>query len=170
MARQGQGDGRRNAMPASVNEKQLRQTAAVALITILSIFPKESIANQSLDKERVRKARALILMDSSNWEEAMQYWTDDIVYQDPAIVVEGIDAAGEFLKNLFDVMPIYSLTIHHEAYSGNTYMAEWTMQGIWLGYHFVHQACQSSSFATESLTATIRKTCIQKQTSGKNIP
>ena len=124
-------------MPKNTRQRQIHRGAAITLIGLLSILTRDSNADAALDKERLKKARALLVMDATNWEEALQYWTDDIVYQDPAITIEGKEAAGEYLENLFEVMPIYSLEIHNEAYSGNTYMAQWTMQGIWLGYHYV---------------------------------
>jgi len=100
------------------------------LLQLLLIMAQVPVA-ADLAEDRVDHARLLLMATEGNWEDAIDFWTDDIVYQDPAFTVEGKDVMRSFMVGLFDFMEDYYLEIYDDVYddSSGVYMAYWVFSG-----------------------------------------
>ena len=83
-----------------------------------------------INRERKVIGRALIEVQSTNWPSVLNYYTDDIEYQDPIVTIQGIDMMEEFLYRLFYNSPDLVTTIEDETCINGIYTATWTMVGF----------------------------------------
>jgi hypothetical protein len=118
------------ALAGAVPEGRL--TAAEDSRSLDGLMPE--IAGPRSDMSRIareRKAigRALIEIDSTNWPSLLQYYTDDIEYNDPIVTIEGINVMAQFLGRLFGSSPNLITTVEDEICINGIYMATWTMDG-----------------------------------------
>ena len=90
--------------------------------------------SSNLNKERLEVGRALLEVTSETLDSVLPYYTDDIVYFDPVVEVNGFDEMATFLYKMFVVASPNLLTIvHDEVAIDDMYMATWTMSGDFLG-------------------------------------
>jgi len=106
-------------------------TSAV-LVVIILLLPMMVSAESDMSRiNRERKAigRALLEVQATNWPSLLQYYTDDIEYNDPIVSIQGIDMMSEFLARLFTSSPDLVTTIEDETCVNGIYAASWTMTG-----------------------------------------
>ncbi|CAB9510104.1 expressed unknown protein [Seminavis robusta] len=85
-----------------------------------------------LKEARMENARRLMVVGKDDWEEVVDLWTDDAIYQEPSFTIQGKERLSYFLSNLFQfVKDDYKFVIEDEVYQGdtNTYMCYWRMSG-----------------------------------------
>ena len=85
-------------------------------------------------------------MQASNWPSVLQYYTDDIEYQDPIVTIEGIDMMSEFLARLFGVSPDLATAIEDETCINGMYTATWTMVGAFDGIPYTAKGMSIMKF------------------------
>ena len=76
-------------------------TVLVIIILLLPMMTSADSDSSRINRERKAIGRALIEVQSDNWPSVLQYYADDVEYQDPIVTIEGIDA--------FDDTPIIDL-------------------------------------------------------------
>jgi len=87
----------------------------------------------SLYNNRLEVGRALIEVQSTNWQSILPYYTYDIEYHDPIVDIYGFGTMAEFLGRLFGSSPDLVTTIEDESLDDGTYSASWTMVGQFAG-------------------------------------
>lgn len=80
-----------------------------------------------LDETRIANARQILLITNDDWQEALHVYTEDAVYEEVIVKVEGKDEIRRFFSNMFANADI-TLEITDEAYQGNTYFGKWIMK------------------------------------------
>ena len=109
---------------------------SVALACIFMLLPMMAGAESDssrINRERKAIGRALVEVQSANWQSVLQYYTDDIEYQDPIVTIEGIVTMVEFLARLFGSSPGLVTTVEDEICINGLYTATWTMYGAFDG-------------------------------------
>jgi len=109
-----------------------RMTGISALLACMMLVPLLAVAeSDSSHINKVRKAigRELVEVQSNNWADALQYYTDDIEYHDPIVTINGINEMAEFLGRLFFSSPDVVTTIEDETCINDIYTATWEMTG-----------------------------------------
>ena len=101
----------------------------VCIMTLLPLMAGAESDSSRINRERKAVGRALIEIQSQNWPSVLQYYTDDIEYQDPIVTIQGIDMMTEFLARLFSSTPNLVTTIEDETCINGIYTATWTMVG-----------------------------------------
>jgi len=87
-----------------------------------------------INQERQEIGRALVEIDSANWQSLLKYYADDIEYYDPIVSIEGVDMMTDFLGRLFIVSsPDLITTVEDEICIDGIYMATWRMDGSFNG-------------------------------------
>ena len=112
--------------------KKYMVTFAV-LASILMLLPVVASAESDMsriNRERMAIGRALLEMQSNNWQSLLQYYTYDIEYHDPIVSINGIDMMSQFLARLFTASPNLVTTIEDEICINDMYAASWTMDGF----------------------------------------
>ena len=108
-------------------------TVLVIIILLLPMMTSADSDSSRINRELKAIGRALIEVPASNWPSVLQYYTDDIEYQDPIVTIEGIDMMSEFLARLFGSSPDLVTTIEDETCINGMYTATWTMVGAFDG-------------------------------------
>ena len=115
--------------------KKYLVTSAV-LVVIILLLPMMVSAESDMSRiNRERKAigRALLEVQATNWPSLLQYYTDDIEYNDPIVTIQGIDVMSEFYARLFASTPDLVTTVEDEICINDIYTATWTMTGSFNG-------------------------------------
>jgi hypothetical protein len=89
-----------------------------------------------LNRLRKKIARDLVEIQATNWQSLLQYYTNDYVYEDPIVTIEGVDMMAQFLGRLFTNGPNLITTVEDEICINGIYMATWTMDGSFGGAPF----------------------------------
>ena len=111
-------------------EKFIGKSVILAFIFLLlpTMASAESDSSR-INQERKAIGRELVEVQSTNWQSVLQYYTDDIEYQDPIVTIEGIDMMAEFLARLFGSSQNLVTTVEDETCINGIYAATWTMEG-----------------------------------------
>jgi hypothetical protein len=80
-----------------------------------------------LNRERKAIGRALIEIQSGNWPTLLQYYADDIEYNDPIVTISGIDMMAQFFARLFGSSPDLITVVEDEICIDGIYAATWAM-------------------------------------------
>jgi hypothetical protein len=84
----------------------------------------------TLAEQRLANVRQAVLINKNNYLQAINAYTDDVVYQDPVVNIVSKQQYLTFLEKLWTFSPEYELTISDEVYDGgDTYMCYWIMEG-----------------------------------------
>ena len=111
-------------------KKFIRKSVVLACIfMLLSTMASAESDSSRINRERKAIGRALVEVQSTNWPSALQYYTDDIEYQDPIVTIEGIDMMSQFLARLFGSSQDLVTTVEDETCINGIYAATWTMEG-----------------------------------------
>jgi SnoaL-like domain/FlgD Ig-like domain len=86
-----------------------------------------------LRRERLEVGRALVEINSANWESLLPFYSDDYEYHDPIVDIYGFDTLVPFFARLFASSPDLVTTVEDETILGGVYMATWTMAGQFNG-------------------------------------
>ena len=84
-------------------------------------------------RERLEIGRALVEINSANWQSLLPYYADDYEYHDPIVDIYGFDTLVPFFARLFASSPDLVTTVEDETILGGVYMATWTMAGQFNG-------------------------------------
>jgi predicted SnoaL-like aldol condensation-catalyzing enzyme len=87
----------------------------------------------SLYRERLEVGRALVEINSTNWQSLLPYYSDDYEYHDPIVDIYGFDTLVPFFGRLFANSPDLVTTVEDEMLMGDVYTATWTMVGQFTG-------------------------------------
>lgn len=133
---------------------------SIVIACILSLLP--IMAGAESDSSRInrdRKAigRALVEVQSTNWQSVLQYYSDDMVYQDPIVYIEGKDFMGQFLARLFASSPYLVTTVEDETCINGIYTATWTMVGSFNGVEYEAQGMSIIKFRPKETQAWYQK-------------
>ncbi len=77
--------------------------------------------------ERLAIAREVMLYKNDNWEIAVANYTDDIIYEEAIVRVQGKENMIIWLQNMFKTSKV-DLRIVDETYAGDHYMCTWLMK------------------------------------------
>jgi len=122
-------------------ECPLEPPAAEALSEIRPSLPLPETAGRGnwmrspirLLRERLEIGRALVEINSANWQSLLPYYADDYEYHDPIVDIYGFDTLVPFFARLFASSPDLVTTVEDETILGGVYMATWTMAGQFNG-------------------------------------
>jgi hypothetical protein len=103
-----------------------------------------------LHRERMEVGRALLEVQSTNWQSVLPHYTGDIEYHDPIVDVYGIDTMAEFLGRLFASTPDLVTTIEDETLISGVYSASWTMVGQFSGVPYSAKGISIMKFRDDS--------------------
>jgi SnoaL-like domain len=85
---------------------------------------------RTLAEQRLANVRQAVLINKGNYRQAINTYTDDVVYEDPVVNIVTKQKYLSFLEQLWSFSPEYELTISDEVYDGgDTYMCYWIMEG-----------------------------------------
>lgn len=101
----------------------------MGIIMLLPAMASSESDMSRLNRERAAIGRALIEMQSDNWQSLLQHYTYDIEYHDPIVNINGIDLMSQFLARLFASSPNLVTTIEDETCINGMYSASWVMDG-----------------------------------------
>lgn len=90
----------------------------------------------SLDTQRIEHARNALTVSPDTIATVPTIYTEDMVYKEPLLTVNGIDEMVSFLEKLLELTPDYVLAIDTEVYDGETYSATWVMKGSFAGFSY----------------------------------
>jgi len=86
-----------------------------------------------LRRERLEIGRALVEINSANWQSLLPYYADDYEYHDPIVDIYGFETLVPFFARLFSSSPDLVTTVEDETILDGVYMATWTMAGQFNG-------------------------------------
>ncbi|MBN2564362.1 MAG: nuclear transport factor 2 family protein [Candidatus Eisenbacteria bacterium] len=135
--------------------KKLRTLSAV-LAMIMLVLPLMASAESDmswLNRRRAEIGHALVEINAQNWTSLLQYYADDIHYQDPIVTIEGIETMTEFLGRLFAGGPDLVTTVEDETCINSVYTATWTMVGSLSGVPYTAKGMSIVKFRPRSLKA-----------------
>lgn len=132
--------------------KKLIAVSAVFMSTVL-LLPSITNADKEweLKKEKLKKVRSdfgkrvklyekrlavgreLIEVQSSNWQEVLPYYTEDIEYHDPIVDIYGLEMMAGFLGRLFTSSSNLVTIVEDETCVNGIYTCSWIMQGDFNG-------------------------------------
>ncbi len=127
--------------------------SSAVFITIIILLPMMVGAESDMsriNRERKEIGRALLEMQSDNWESLLQHYTYDIEYHDPIVSVNGIDMMSQFLARLFGSSPNLVTTIEDEICINDIYAASWTMDGYFNGVPYNAKGVSIFKFRSKS--------------------
>jgi len=123
-----------------------------------------------LNRQRKKIARDLVEIQSTNWQSLLQYYTDDYVYEDPIVTIEGVDVMAEFLGRLFTDGPNIITTVEDEICINGIYMATWTMEGSFAGAPFSAKGMSVVKFRPNETQAYYSRDYYTEGDIMKNVP
>ncbi len=94
------------------------------LLTCLLMPCSTLLADDALQAERLKAAQAVIDIDGSNWQGIMSYYTDDVIYEDAIMRIEGKEDLTKFYRNFFSFTDGPIKTVR-EALTADTYFCQW---------------------------------------------
>ena len=107
----------------------LTSSVLASIILLLPVVTSAESDMSRINQERKEIGRALVEIQSTNWQSLLENYTDDIEYNDPIVTIEGIDVMTQFLGRLFGSSPDLITTVEDEICINGIYMATWTMDG-----------------------------------------
>ncbi len=122
------------------------------LVSFLIMLLPAGLLAGDFSAERLARARAIMTYNNANWREVINYYTADVVYQDPLIRCEGKDELHRFVYNLFRMTP-FELVVEDEVHSGDRYMSTWVMTMDFFGgrMHFETEGASLLKFNSEDM-------------------
>ncbi|MGD9972050.1 MAG: nuclear transport factor 2 family protein [Desulfatirhabdiaceae bacterium] len=103
------------------------------IFLLLPMMVNAESDSSRINQQRKAIGRALIEVQSAEWPSIMQYYTNDIEYQDPIVTIKGIEMMSQYLDNLFGSSPDLVTTIEDETCINGIYTATWKMVGYFDG-------------------------------------
>ncbi|HMA75781.1 MAG TPA: nuclear transport factor 2 family protein, partial [Candidatus Krumholzibacteriaceae bacterium] len=100
-----------------------------AIIILLPMIASAESDMSRLNRERAAIGRALLEMQSDNWQSLLHHYTEEIEYHDPIVTINGIDLMAQFLGRLLTSSPDLVTIIEDETCINGIYSATWTMSG-----------------------------------------
>jgi len=106
--------------------------------------------SHELDEQRLAIGRALIEVQSDNWQTILPYYTDDIEYHDPIVDIYGLETMAGFLGQLFGSSPDLVTTIEDETIRDGVYISAWEMVGQFTGVPYSAKGISIIKFRDET--------------------
>jgi hypothetical protein len=106
-----------------------------------------------LRRERLEIGRALVEINSANWQSLLPYYAYDYEYHDPIVDIYGFDNLVPFLGRLFASSPDLVTTVEDETIVDGVYMATWTMAGQFNGVPYSAKGMSIVKFRDRSTQA-----------------
>lgn len=98
----------------------------VFLLLLTGLIGASALQATEFSSRRLEIAREVMLYNETNWKQALRHYTDDLVYEDPILRVQGTEDMNVLMGNLF-AHTRQQLTIEDEVFSGDRYMATWSI-------------------------------------------
>ena len=102
-------------------------TALISGTTVDAESPESA-----LNRERLEVGQRLVEVTDPNDQDILSHYTEDFVYKDPIVLIEGFAEWVLFLNALLESHSDYLLLVEEEVAVNDTYMATWTMRGFFV--------------------------------------
>jgi len=128
----------------------MASAAFVGIVMLLPLTARAESGMSSLNRERTAVGRALIEMQSDDWQSLLACYTDDIEYHDPIVTINGIELMAQFLARMYSSSPNLVTTIEDEICIDDMYAASWTMGGFFNGVPYNAKGITIIKFCSRS--------------------